>query len=308
MKPKAFEYRLLECAECGFGWLDPTPDAEALSAFYAPDYTAYRPELGEAARSFSRKVKMLVASVAGVSEDAQRKPAVRTAAGMIVKAIELAGARAVPLTTAVPMSLPRDAAILDYGCGVGWWLQVLRSEGFTNLFGYDIDNPGLDPLEQAGITVLRSTASFPSRTFDAIRLEHVLEHLTDPIEKLATIRESLAPRGRLVIAVPDYSGWSSKRAGIEWAALTLPHHVNQFTPGSLERIARRAGLRLTRLQRLPIWEAARPVLFDDRISPATARLLPFVPTHLAKVAYFSWSQARGDGDYMAVELVRDGDS
>ena len=43
----------------------------------------------------------------------------------------------------------------------------------------------------------------PERTFDNVVLGHVLEHVIDPVAILKSIREWLAPRGRLLAAVPN---------------------------------------------------------------------------------------------------------
>lgn len=84
-------------------------------------------------------------------------------------------------------------------------------------------------------------------TFDLIVLHHVLEHLPDPLAVLQACRQRLAPGGRVVIAVPNFASWQRRFAGPYWVHLDVPRHLGHFTPRSLERALRSAGLRPLRV-------------------------------------------------------------
>jgi SAM-dependent methyltransferase len=88
-----------------------------------------------------------------------------------------------------------------------------------------------------GIDAVRDEAGF-----DLILMFHVLEHLDDPAAALRACAERLRPGGRLVIAVPNYASWQSRYARDRWFHLDVPRHLFHFTPASLARLLREAGL------------------------------------------------------------------
>jgi SAM-dependent methyltransferase len=80
----------------------------------------------------------------------------------------------------------------------------------------------------------------PDSSVTVVRMNHVLEHLYDPVTVLTAIRRKLEPGGTLHVAVPN--GRSI------WAALSRsywynsdPRHLVQYAPDHLRLLAERAG-------------------------------------------------------------------
>lgn len=251
-----WSYQLLRCGACGMGRLYPAPTPSALNALYSNGYDAYRGNADAAAGSPSRRTKLLISELSAAALSARHLPTQR-ALNLLTQALELAGGRSVPLTASVPLTLPRGAAILDFGCGAGFWLLAMRRHGYSNLSAFDVGQPALPGLAALGVQCFADDpALLPARSFDCIRLEHVLEHLLDPVEALTLLREKLTAHGTIVLTVPNFASASAQRMGSEWRALRLPHHLSHFTIHALQRIARRAGLQLKRTRFLPIAELA----------------------------------------------------
>ncbi|MDA7840049.1 class I SAM-dependent methyltransferase [Luminiphilus sp.] len=90
---------------------------------------------------------------------------------------------------------------LDFGCGLGGMLDELAAEAAWAA--------GLEPnLERATIVagkghkVVTNLDDVSDGSIDIITMFHVLEHLTNPVQTLASLRRVLSPRGRLLIEVP----------------------------------------------------------------------------------------------------------
>jgi SAM-dependent methyltransferase len=83
--------------------------------------------------------------------------------------------------------------------------------------------------------------------FDLIIMFHVLEHIGDPLTLLRECAKRLAPGGRLITNVPNFSSWQSRFAGSKWLHLDVPRHLVHFTPQTLAATLDRAGLRLTEI-------------------------------------------------------------
>ena len=65
----------------------------------------------------------------------------------------------------------------------------------------------------------------PAEPFDAILLNHVFEHLPDPVAQLARMRELLRPGGRVVLVWPNPRGYGARRFGAAWFTWDPPRHL-----------------------------------------------------------------------------------
>lgn len=83
--------------------------------------------------------------------------------------------------------------------------------------------------------------------FDLIFLFQVLEHLDDPVDTIRKIGQFLKPNGRLIIGVPNFSGWQRRFSGINWFHLDVPRHLSHFSAQSLDALVKTAGLEIERI-------------------------------------------------------------
>jgi SAM-dependent methyltransferase len=70
---------------------------------------------------------------------------------------------------------------------------------------------------------------------------HVLEHLQDPRGTLEEAQRILRPRGRLIVAVPNFGSAQARWSGAAWFHLDLPRHLYQFPLAALRRLVEDAG-------------------------------------------------------------------
>ena len=101
--------------------------------------------------------------------------------------------------------LPAGSSVLDYGCGLGLFLQTLRSEGFSAT-GVEYDEDAATYAAKITGCPVLTAEDFMSKqnkpTYDALHLGDVLEHLPEPC---ATLRELLCfvkPAGLLFVEGP----------------------------------------------------------------------------------------------------------
>lgn len=141
---------------------------------------------------------------------------------------------------------------LDIGCGSGASVRGATDLGWQAI-GIDLD-PQLIAHGRKELGVdLRCTsvtsADLPAGSFDFIKLRDVAEHLPNPLEVLARIKELLAPDGVLLLITPNEGGLATRtRVALRRprklvATVPPPHHLHSFTPDSLVRTLRRAGLK-----------------------------------------------------------------
>ncbi len=82
---------------------------------------------------------------------------------------------------------------------------------------------------------------------DAVLFADVLEHLRDPLSTLTFARTLLAPRGRVIVSLPNIAHWTGRRALLRGRFPYADHglfdrtHLRFFTRSSAHALARDAG-------------------------------------------------------------------
>ena len=193
------------CESCGLVSHDPLPSPEELAAFYAQAYRqSYKGDLKPKAKHSLR---------------AQRSAALRA---VRLKSLLSPGAR-----------------VLDVGASSGEFVYMMGKLGFkacgvephdgyrqfgTSTYGIEVTNQKLEP------------AAFGAGIFDLITLNHVFEHLTEPLAALASFKHWLVPGGLLFIEVPNIEDVQKQRSNLFHYA-----HVWNFAPPTLVAMLKLAG-------------------------------------------------------------------
>lgn len=216
------DYRVMECAGCGFVHIDPLPTTEDLAEVYREDYyTTEKPLYLE--RS---------------NEDASWWESVHDE-------------RLDAFETRLD---PARRKVLDIGCGPGFFLKRASDRGWSAL-GIEPSVRAAEHARGLGVRVLDGFFDAESArkivtefgTFDAVHLSEVLEHVPDPAAILRLVRSVLSPGGVVCCVVPnDYNPVQEVlRKDLEYKPYWLapPHHINYFTFESLGGLLERTGLR-----------------------------------------------------------------
>jgi 2-polyprenyl-3-methyl-5-hydroxy-6-metoxy-1,4-benzoquinol methylase len=157
--------------------------------------------------------------------------------------------------------------LLDVGCGGGHFLARMRSLGWR-VRGVEPDAEAVrvarDHFDLNVYHGVLADAHFPANEFDAITMNHVIEHVDDPIGLLQECQRVLKAGGRLVVVTPNASSLGRNRFGRAWRGWEPPRHLFLFAPDTLRACIERAGLNIETLRttaRLApvIWEASTKI-------------------------------------------------
>lgn len=89
-------------------------------------------------------------------------------------------------------NLPKDAKVLDFGCGSGRTLKMFRSLGYENSVGVDVSQNSMKLCEKGGFKIGKDVflakdegTIFKDKIFDLVFADGVLEHFENftPIAK-----------------------------------------------------------------------------------------------------------------------------
>jgi SAM-dependent methyltransferase len=108
-----------------------------------------------------------------------------------------------------PLNLPKNAKILDLGCGPGYFLDEMKTRGYTDLTGVTLSPGDIKICEDKGHTIKKYDLSFLPQSegyydesVDFLFLRHALEHSPYPIFSLMEYNRILKQGSKIYIEVP----------------------------------------------------------------------------------------------------------
>jgi 2-polyprenyl-3-methyl-5-hydroxy-6-metoxy-1,4-benzoquinol methylase len=105
------------------------------------------------------------------------------------------------------------ARLLDYGCGLGFFLDSAFEAGFEPS-GVEFNEYALEYIRKRyAYRVFHFSDQDSSERYDIITMFDVIEHLRDPFGTLGSIRNMLADNGVVVIATMDSTSFVSRIMG-----------------------------------------------------------------------------------------------
>jgi SAM-dependent methyltransferase len=133
--------------------------------------------------------------------------------------------------------------LLDYGCGVGLFLEVARERGY-DVCGIDLAPDAVREARRRGFRAWCGTADTVPEVaaggFHVVTLWSVLAHLPRPIDELAMLRRLLLPDGVLLVSTVNANSLLLKAYGERWGGFTRNHLIFS-SPTTLPRLLRAAG-------------------------------------------------------------------
>jgi 2-polyprenyl-3-methyl-5-hydroxy-6-metoxy-1,4-benzoquinol methylase len=259
---------LKECSgeECGLVWIDPAPLLEDLPKAYATYYT--HDDGRQSVRSGRLRELYHQVKLAHLSNAlGYRSKSVGRIAWLISKLLCFFPAWRRGIKAEVRFLPARSGGkLLDVGCGSGDWLEKMQRLGWT-VSGIDFDDKAVRIAKERGLDVSCGTIpgiEFPSGTFDVVTLNHVIEHVPDPVAVLKESNRILKPGGKLVLATPNNACWGRRFFKGYWRGLEPPRHLHIFSPLSMQSTLKLAGFGTTSVSTLDssyIWRLSLMIRF-----------------------------------------------
>ncbi len=126
--------------------------------------------------------------------------------------------------------------ILDVGCGPGHLLSAINDT--WDKYGIDISNVALKEAEKYAKVKKGELPSsgYESNYFDVVVMNHVIEHLKDPLIYINSCWQILKPNGILIIATPDFDSGCARLFFHKYRMLHDNGHISLFTTFSLVKM------------------------------------------------------------------------
>lgn len=283
------QWNLKRCVnpDCRLMWPDPMPLAQEIGKAYAKYYT-HVPQvdtvkMGVAKRMFLQMKRSYWARKYGYQTMPDN---FRTRAmGALMYLIPLRRREAdagIRFLDAKP-----QGRLLDVGCGSGEWLALMRELGWQ-VEGLDFDQNAVEVANRNGLKVRcggLEEQKYPDGSFDAVTLNHVIEHVPDPLQTVTECLRVLKPGGKLVVFTPNNSSLSHQWFKGDWRGLEPPRHLHIFSMNSMLGMLAKAGFRKITIRP----HIAASVIYES-ILLRRGTFKQFPPTRVNRSA---WYIARG---------------
>ena len=137
-----------------------------------------------------------------------------------------------------------SSKILDIGCGAGTLLMQLRGFGFSDLTGID-PFISTDIIYSNGVRIWKKDIyGCIGQQYDCIMLHHSFEHMTEPRDVFAKLKNMLSDKGRILIRIPLCDSYAWRKYNTDWWQLDAPRHFYLHTVKSISLLSAEFGLQI----------------------------------------------------------------
>jgi len=212
-------FSVFSCDHCGLMTTQPSPPADKLSAYYAsPDY---------------------------ISHSNQKK-------GLFNQAYQIVRKLTLRRKLRLIQKYTKGKSLLDIGCATGEFLNYCAIKGMS-VTGIEPNKKAKEfARQQYNLKVEdeQYLASLNDASFSVITMWHVMEHVPDINERMATINRLLTDDGVAFIALPNPNSYDALYYDQFWAAWDAPRHLFHFTKEAFTALAEKHHFRV--VNRVPM--------------------------------------------------------
>lgn len=231
------------CNECGFVFVNPVPPDTVTEAFYnSAFYNNYR-----------------------YMEQAQQQHDPYFSASAYTDQRDLARW----------LMASKPTSVLDFGCGTGNFLALLRDEfGVPHVEGLELNKESAQIARRNyGLELATNPDQLHREYYDAAALLEVIEHVCDVRSTLSLLAKHIRVGGHLLITTPAVDSFVSRRLPSQCSHYTAPSHVSLFTERSMRQLLASHDFRLIEVRvdiaEMPFQPALRSLFYDlDFASPS----------------------------------------
>jgi 2-polyprenyl-3-methyl-5-hydroxy-6-metoxy-1,4-benzoquinol methylase len=231
------KWTLWQCANCRSAYMNPRPTPDTIHLAYANYYTHQQVDGKEdyASLCFFRKLRRrLINGYTNwrYSTANQQANALGVLAAFAIPTLKRALDRRY---RHMPKRPKGGGRLLDVGCGDGSFLSLAKTCGW-DVVGLDPDPKAVANASMRGLIVHEGGIEYYQGTkelFDVITLNHVIEHVYEPVSVLKTCHALLKPGGQLWVETPNIESFGHERFGRNWRGLETPRHLLLFNRRSL---------------------------------------------------------------------------
>jgi len=138
--------------------------------------------------------------------------------------------------------------VLDYGCGSGYFLSVLRDHKIKAC-GIEVDSDAARFCKSKNLDVkMNSLEKEKDNNYDLITMFDSIEHLYDPINLFKEAVKKLKPKSYILAFTPNIHSLSFELMGVNHNMLAVFDHICFFNEKSLNYLCSKTGLKIKSIE------------------------------------------------------------
>lgn len=140
--------------------------------------------------------------------------------------------------------LVANSTVLDFGCGSGQFIRAVAEQyPQTTFIGFEFEETNSIDINH-NVTIIKGSldyllAQIPS--VDVLLMNHVIEHLPDPIHTLEILRTKLRSNGHFIGQTPRAGSLEHRVFGTAWSGFHSPRHTVIFSTNGLKIALEKSG-------------------------------------------------------------------
>ncbi|MCK4553263.1 class I SAM-dependent methyltransferase [Candidatus Pacearchaeota archaeon] len=227
------EFYLVKCKKCGVICINPQPSYKELEKYYSPD--KYYSLKGVDKSSRKTKLKLFLYDLYFNKKNRN----------YLLKLVFL------PIKFMIRGTIiKKGKRLLDIGSGSGQFLYEMKQFGL-DVYGVETGEFNEKSVKKEKLNIQKTTlekVKYKEDFFDAITMNHVLEHVNNPNETLKEIHKILKKKGLFIVAVPNYNSLAYKIFKSDWLALDVPRHLFNYSDKILKKLLEQEKFKIVKVR------------------------------------------------------------
>lgn len=231
-------FLLVRCKDCGLVYINPRPAKSSIRIYYSLSQYDDPPNTLTRGVLLKRFKQLVRESSPGYDQHVR---GLRRLVGKLLGAF--LGDRIGIVVPFIP-----NGRILDVGCNDGEMVGWMTQHGWET-YGVEINPKASAVAAERGMKIFHGElmdAGYQADYFDAVTMNHVLEHVHSPSQILSEVYRVLKPGGMVFINVPNFGCFDAEIFREHWYGLDPPRHLYDFTTSTLSDLLRKARFELVR--------------------------------------------------------------
>lgn len=229
------KFNLYKCENCKIIFLNPQPSYKELEKHYPKKKYYSLKNIETYEKSRKTRLKLFLYNL--YFNEKKNKPLQKVLFSLIKYKVR--GAKILP-----------KRKLLDIGSGSGQFIYDMKHFGME-VYGIEPGEFNETDAKDKELNILKLDliqAKYPSNYFNIITINHVLEHVDNPIKIIKEIRRILKKKGDLIIGVPNYNSLAYALFKKNWYQLDAPRHLFNFSDTTLVKILEKEGFSIEKIR------------------------------------------------------------
>lgn len=144
--------------------------------------------------------------------------------------------------------LKKKSTLLDFGCGYGSFIDVVKKDSYFDGYGLDFDKDSIEFCNSRNLNMITYDYFKKSeKKYNVITFFDVVEHLENPLQSLKLISKKLENRGYFLFYTPNLNSLSTMIMGPDHNMFSPFDHLCFYEEKSFEYLSNKLNMKIVNI-------------------------------------------------------------